>query len=110
MIPLATYFYPTPCLLDNFIVYSIGWSVSGNIITVNAPDETTTTVTDSRISSVMGRYCTFEQFWTGSNNTSRPVYTYFEIDVAGSPVLTDNFTRDEGLIGVATTGQSYTQM
>jgi len=110
MIGLATYVYPTPCLLDNFTEYPIGWSVSGNTITVNCPDGTTTTVTDSRIPTVMGRYCTFEHFWQGSNNISRPIFTYFEIDVAGSAVLTDNFNRAEGLIGVATTGQSYTQI
>jgi|GEM_PF-2996416 len=106
---IATYIYPTPCVCDGITVYNIGWSVSGNTITANAPDGTIYTYTDTRIPTGMGRYCTFEAYWSGSAN-SRPIYTYMEIDVASNPVFTDNFNRPDGLIGIATTGQSYVQL
>lgn len=44
-------------------VYEIGWSISGDTVTVRLPDGTTTSKTDPRFSACNGKYCTFETFF-----------------------------------------------
>lgn len=106
---IQTINYNAQCLKDGMTVYNIGWSISGDTLTVNCPDGTQHTVTDSRFQTYLGRYCTLEQYWLKWISL-RPIVTYFEIDVNGSSVLTDNFNRADGAIGNAPTGQTYQQI
>ena len=62
--PVGQYDYPVPdrCLRDNTTPYSIGWSISGDVISVEMPNGTVQQYTSAALVAKLGRYCTFEHY------------------------------------------------
>lgn len=100
-------YYFTQFPLDNTTEVQFDWSVSGNTLTAHA-NNITYTLTDSRIPTHMGRYCTLEHWYNSPFGTvGRPQFTYFEVNGTGFESVKDDFKRNDGAIGVSTSGHTY---
>lgn len=97
------------------VEYEMGYSISGNSITVYMPDGTEQTFTDDNISSLNGKYVIYEHYMGNVSSTSKPtdeyshpVFTGFYTECVSGHPLRDNFKRNDGHIGVAPSGHVYT--
>jgi hypothetical protein len=97
-------------------VYTFGWSLSGDTITIYLPNNTTDTVTDERFANLVGKYMIFEHFRyrnsatdTPTDDFGQPVITGIYAECASGHPLRDNFKRADGSPDVAPTGHVYSQ-
>lgn len=131
-------FTPTTCYIDVFnpdgsstsmfhqeYTYSVdatgatecelGWSfdASTNTLTVYLPDGTTQTLTNTYFAQAIGRYVCWEHYIPNITTADKryPVFTYFYAEgiTSASNFLIDDFKRLDGSIGIAPTGQVYSQ-
>lgn len=89
---------------------SFGYMIDGNTLTVYLPNGTTQSFTDDAISEVNGEYAIWEHF----TNTNEHDFICCKItklwcESDNGDVLDDDLKRLDGAIGIAPTGQVYTQ-
>jgi hypothetical protein len=63
--------YPAPCTQDGTVYPNVGWSLSGNTLTVSLPGGSTLTRTDGRFARVIGPTAIIEHYWASGAGTSR---------------------------------------
>ncbi len=90
---LHTYYNPTPCVRDGATQYDIGWRLSGDTLTIEAPDGTEYSYTSEWFQKLLGRYCTFEHYW--STGQCQPSILKAQVEADTSDSLSyDGWTID----------------
>lgn len=90
---------------------TIGFEISGNIITVYLPNGNTLTVTNEKLISCGGKYALWEHYIGGLNKRifHSAQFTKIYAEDADGNVLCDDFNRENGSIGIAPQGYVYAQ-
>ena len=111
---LATIYYKNRCIADDTTEYTMGIEFLGNnTIRVYKPDGTIEEFIDEHFDSLNGQYVTFEHYSTGDMDTYNiPQFTYFEVTKNDDtePFFYDDFKREDGAIGISSSGHSYVQL
>ena len=63
--------YAAPCATDGTVYPNVGWSLSGNTLTVTLPDGSTLTRTDARFAAVNGVTAIIEHYWAAGDGPSQ---------------------------------------
>jgi hypothetical protein len=106
-----SYTYNTPCLKDGITEYQFGWYIdkSTNTITLFTPDGYKTYTDNGAMVALMGQYCILEHYF--NSGVVCPNITWFFVgsglSTAIKTLLEDDFTRPDGALGVAPTGNLY---
>lgn len=90
---------------------TIGFEISGNVITVYLPNGNTLTVTNEKIISCGGKYALWEHYMGGLNKRifHSAQFTKIYAEDADGNVLCDDFNRENGSIGISPQGYVYAQ-
>lgn len=90
---------------------TIGFEISGNIITVYLPNGNTLTVTNEKLISCGGKYALWEHYIGGLNKKifHSAQFTKIYAEDADGNVLCDDFNRENGSIGISPQGYVYAQ-
>lgn len=102
-----TYTYPNVLDRTGGTEYTVGFDVSGNDLTVYFPDGTTRSYTNENFGIVNGRYVCWEHYYNVLNG--KPFITSISGESDGFSILTDDFGREDGSVGIAPTGHLYSQ-
>lgn len=68
---IETVNYAAPCARDGTVYPNVGWSISGDTLTVTLPDGSILTRTDARFAQVNGVTAIIEHYWASGAGTSR---------------------------------------
>ena len=74
---LGSHTYDKALECDGNTEYQISWEVDGDTITITSPDGYVSEFTNVGIPGTIGRYCTFEHYWTDPLS-ARPLFTYLK--------------------------------
>lgn len=90
---------------------TIGFEISGNVITVYLPNGNTLTVTNEKLISCGGKYVLWEHYMGGLNKRifHSAQFTKIYAEDADGNVLCDDFNRENGSIGISPQGYVYAQ-
>ena len=90
---------------------TIGFEISGNVITVYLPNGNTLTVTNEKLISCGGKYALWEHYMGGLNKRifHSAQFTKIYAEDADGNVLCDDFNRENGSIGISPQGYVYAQ-
>ena len=90
---------------------TIGFEISGNVITVYLPNGNTLTVTNEKLISCGGKYALWEHYMGGLNKRifHSAQFTKIYAEDADGNVLCDDFNRENGSIGTSPQGYVYAQ-
>lgn len=90
---------------------TIGFEISGNVITVYLPNGNTLTVTNEKLISCGGKYALWEHYMGGLNKRifHSAQFTKIYAEDADGNVLCDDFNRENGSIGISPQGYIYAQ-
>lgn len=90
---------------------TIGFEISGNLITVYLPNGNTLTVTNEKLISCGGKYALWEHYMGGLNKRifHSAQFTKIYAEDADGNVLCDDFNRENGSIGISPQGYVYAQ-
>lgn len=90
---------------------TIGFEISGNVITVYLPNGNTLTVTNEKLISCGGKYASWEHYMGGLNKRifHSAQFTKIYAEDADGNVLCDDFNRENGSIGISPQGYVYAQ-
>ena len=90
---------------------TIGFEISGNVITVYLPNGNTLTVTNEKLISCGGKYALWEHYMGGLNKRifHSAQFTKIYAEDADGNVLCDDFNRENGSIGNSPQGYVYGQ-
>lgn len=90
---------------------TIGFEISGNVITVYLPNGNTLTVTNEKLISCGGKYALWEHYIGGLNKRifHSAQFTKIYAEDADGNVLCDDFNRENGSIGISPQGYVYAQ-
>lgn len=90
---------------------TIGFEISGNVITVYLPNGNTLAVTNEKLISCGGKYALWEHYIGGLNKRifHSAQFTKIYAEDADGNVLCDDFNRENGSIGISPQGYVYAQ-
>ena len=90
---------------------TIGFEISGNVITVYLPNGNTLTVTNEKLISCGGKYALWEHYMGRLNKRifHSAQFTKIYAEDADGNVLCDDFNRENGSIGISPQGYVYAQ-
>ena len=98
-------------LTDN-IEYSFGYELNGDNLTVYLPDGRNKVFNNSNWQQCNGQYVCWEHYTMNATTTNKNAFVKFtEFYTVGTngEICKDNFNRLDGAIGIAPTGQTYSQ-